>query len=123
MEIETTSHLPYDFRLAVRLNNPSEAEGTLAIRIPGWAEQWSVEVEDEDGTVWSVDLANVQSETLNSCGDGQQKAGMSYEYREGYLYLAIYGQKKVIIRPAFCNETSSFMRLIRWFVKIAGKCR
>lgn len=104
VEIETTSHLPYTSDIAVRLNNPSEAEGTLAIRIPGWAEQWSVEVEDEDGTVWPVDLANVQSETLNSCGDGQQKAGMSYEYREGYLYLAIYGQKKVIIRPHFAMK-------------------
>ena len=104
VEIETTSHLPYTSDISVRLNNPSEAEGTLAIRIPGWAEQWSVEVEDEDGTVWPVDLANVQSETLNSCGDGQQKAGMSYEYREGYLYLAIYGQKKVIIRPHFAMK-------------------
>lgn len=74
VHLSMESNLPWSDRIAIRLQAQEEMKGTIALRIPGWAGEWSIET-DQDTRL-----------------------------KDGYLYIDIKGQKELLLTPQFQIE-------------------
>ncbi|MCI5639725.1 MAG: glycoside hydrolase family 127 protein [Lachnospiraceae bacterium] len=106
VDIEMTGKMPYASEISIQLHNPDRAEGTIALRIPSWAEQWRITIETagERQIVSAEGRQSVPTDEENAgvtidADKGQDHAAgqakIECRFADGYLYVTLHGQETV----------------------------